>query len=146
MKLIILSLKKKNLSMISHFLIGLTFLIIIQMLALNLMFFMNDQISQFINCHAPCRKLSKHEIKLSTKAWITKDILAKIRYRHKLYSQIMKSKQPDPNLIYLHKKFRNSVVKHIKASKSYYLKNYFLCNRNNVKKNLVRNQIDHKYQ
>ena len=27
--------------------------------------FMNDQISQFINCHAPCRKLSKHEIKLS---------------------------------------------------------------------------------
>ena len=100
---------------------------------------MNDQISQFINCHAPCRKLSKHEIKLSTKAWITKDILAKIRYRHKLYSQIMKSKQPDPNLLYLHKKFRNSVVKHIKASKSYYLKNYFLCNRNNVKKNLVRN-------
>ena len=93
---------------------------------------MNDQISQFINCHAPCRKLSKHEIKLSTKAWITKDILAKIRYSHKLYSQIMKSKQPDPNLIYLHKKFRNSVVKHIKASKSYYLKNYFLCNRNNV--------------
>ena len=146
MKLIILSLKKKNLSMISHFLIGLTFLIIIQMLALNLMFFMNDQISQFINCHAPCRKLSKHEIKLSTKAWITKDILAKIRYRHKLYSQIMKSKQPDPNLLYLHKKFRNSVVKHIKASKSYYLKNYFLCNRNNVKKNLVRNQIDHKHQ
>ena len=104
------------------------------MLALNLMFFINDQISQFINCHAPCRKLSKHEIKLSTKAWITKDILAKIRYRDKLYSQIMKSKQPDPNLIYLHKKFRNSVVKHIKASKSYYLKNYFLCNRNNVKK------------
>ena len=83
------------------------------MLALNLMFFMNDQISQFINCHAPCRKLSKHEIKLSTKAWITKDILAKIRYRHKLYSQIMKSKQPDPNLIYLHKKFRKSVVKDI---------------------------------
>ena len=115
MKLIILSLKKKNLSMISHFLIGLTFLIIIQMLALNLMFFMNDQISQFINCHAPCRKLSKHEIKLSTKAWITKDILAKIRYRHKLYSQIMnsKNKQPDPNLIYLHKKFRKSVVKDI---------------------------------
>ena len=83
------------------------------MLALNLMFFMNDQISQFINCYAPCRKLSEHEIKLSTKAWITKDILAKIRYRHKFYSQIMKSKQPDPNLIYLHKKFRKSVVKDI---------------------------------
>ena len=92
----------------------------------------NYQISQFINCHAPCRKLSKHKIKLSTKPWITKNILAKIRYGDKLYSLIMKSKQPDPNLISLHKKFRNSVVKDNKASKSNYFKNYFLCNRNNI--------------
>ena len=107
----------------------------------------NDQISQFINCHAPCRKLSKHEIKLSTTPWITKDILAKIRYRDKLYSQIMKSIQPDPNLLSFHKRFRNScVVKDIKASKPNYLNNYFLCNRNNILKNLVRNQINHKHQ
>ena len=57
-----------------------------------------DQISQFINCYAPHKKVSKHEIKLSTKPWITKDILAKIRYRGKLYSRMMKSEQPDPNL------------------------------------------------
>ena len=56
----------------------------------------------------------------------------KIRYRYKLYSLIMKSKQPDPNLISLHKKFKNSVVKDNKASKSNYFKNYFLCNRNNI--------------
>ena len=37
-----------------------------------------DQISQFINYHVPRRKLSKREIKLSTKPWITKHILAKI--------------------------------------------------------------------
>ena len=37
------------------------------------------QISQFINSHVPRRKLSKHEIKSSTKPWITKPILAKIR-------------------------------------------------------------------
>ena len=35
----------------------------------------------------------------------------------------MKSKQPDPNLISLHKKFRNSVVKDNKVSKSNYFKN-----------------------
>ena len=46
----------------------------------------------------------------------------------------MKSKQLDPNLISLHKKFRNSVVKDTKANKSNYLKNYFLCSRNNIKK------------
>ena len=39
-----------------------------------------DQISQFINYHVnvPLRKLSKREIKLSTKPWITKHVLAKI--------------------------------------------------------------------
>ena len=46
-----------------------------------------DQISQFINSHVPRRKLSKREIKLSTKPCITKPILAKIRYRDKLYSK-----------------------------------------------------------
>ena len=47
-----------------------------------------DQISQFINSHLPRRKVFKREIKLSTKPWITKSILAKIRYRDKLYSKI----------------------------------------------------------
>ena len=36
-----------------------------------------DQISQFTNYHVPRRKLSKREIKLSFKPWITKHILAK---------------------------------------------------------------------
>ena len=45
-----------------------------------------DQISQFINSHVPCRKLSKCEIKLSTKPWITQEILAKMQYRDKVYS------------------------------------------------------------
>ena len=93
-----------------------------------------DQISQFINSHVPRRKLSKREIKLSTKPWITKPILAKIRYRDKLYSKIIRCKHSNPDLIYLHKKFRNSVVKDVKASKSDYFKNYFLCNKNNMKK------------
>ena len=98
-----------------------------------------DQISQFINSHVPRRKLSKREIKLSTKPWITKPILAKIRHRDKLYSKIIRCKHSNPNLIYLHKKFRNSVVKDVKASKSDYFKNSFLCNKNNMKKNLVWN-------
>ena len=78
--------------------------------------------------------LSKREIKLSTKPWITKPILSKIRYRDKLYSKIIRCKHSNPNLIYLHKKFRNSVVKDVKASKSDYFKNYFLCKKNNMKK------------
>ena len=80
-------------------------------------------IKSFVNSHVPCKKLSKGEIKLSTKAWINKDILAKIKYRDKLYSQVIKSKQPSRKLISIYKNFRNSVVKDIKASKSLYLKN-----------------------
>ena len=49
-----------------------------------------DQISLFINSHVPRRKLSKREIKLSTKPWITKEILAKMQYRDKVYSQVLK--------------------------------------------------------
>ena len=93
-----------------------------------------DQISQFINSHVPRRKLSKREIKLSTKPWITKEILAKMQYRDKVYSQVLKCNQPDPNMILLYKKLRNCVVKDIKICKSNYLKNYFLCNRNNMRK------------
>lgn len=92
-----------------------------------------DQISQFIYGHVPRTKLLKREIELSTKPWITKEILTKMKYRDKLYSQIIKCNQPNPNLISLYKKFRNNVVKDIKVCKYYYLKNYFLCNKNNMK-------------
>ena len=59
-----------------------------------------DRISQFINYHVnvPRRKLSKREIKLSTKPWITKHVLAKIRYRDKLYFKIIRCNS-NPNLI-----------------------------------------------
>ena len=80
--------------------------------------FSYDQISQFINSHVPRRKLSKRKIKLSTKPWITQEILAKMQYRDKVYSQVIKCNQPDPNMTLLYKKLRNSVVKDIKfASK-----------------------------
>ena len=38
-------------------------------------------------------------------------------------------------MIYLvHEKFRKNVVKDVKASKSDYFKNYFLCNKTNIQK------------
>ena len=100
----------------------------------NTKFDIYGQIFQFINSHVPRRKLSKREIKLSTTLWITKPILAKIGCRDKFYSKIIRCKHSNPNLIYLHKKSRNSVVKDVTANKSDYFKNYFLCNKNNMKK------------
>ena len=80
--MIILNLMKINLLMNSQLSTGKISPILIWMQTLNLIFFY-DQISQFINSHVPQRKLSKREIKLSTKPWITQEILAKMQYRDK---------------------------------------------------------------
>ena len=90
--------------------------------------------SSTLVCHVG--KLSKHEIKLSTKPWITKEILAKMQYRDKVYLQVLKCNQSDPKLNFLYKKLRIvlSVVKDIKVCKSHYLKNCFLCNKNDIRK------------
>ena len=65
-KMILLNLMKINLLMNSQLSTGKISPILIWMQTLNLIFFY-DQISQFINSHVPRRKLSKREIKLSTK-------------------------------------------------------------------------------
>lgn len=62
--------------------------------------------------------VSKKEVKISSKPWITKEIFAKMKYRDNLYSKLLKSKQPNPNLYYLNKKFRNRVDKDMKDSKT----------------------------
>ena len=56
-----------------------------------------------------------------------------MQYKDKVYSQVLKCNQPDQNLTLLYKKLRTSVVKDIKLCMSNYLKNYFLCNRNNMR-------------
>ena len=52
----------------------------------------------------------------------------------KLYSKLLKSKQPDPNIHYLYKTFRNWVVKDLKDSKSKYFNQYFSLNKCNIQK------------
>lgn len=54
-----------------------------------------------------------------------------IKYRDKLYSKLLKSKQPNPNFHYLCKKFRYRVVKDMKDSKSSYFNQYFSLNKHN---------------
>ena len=58
-----------------------------------------------------------------------------MNYRDKLYSKLLKCKQPDPNLRYLYKKFRNKVVKDLKDSKSTYFNQYFSLNKYNLRDN-----------
>ena len=93
-----------------------------------------DQIDSVCKVHVPCKRLSKKELKISCKPWITKEIFAKMKYRDKLHSKLLKSKQPNPNLHYLYKKFRNRIVKDMKDSKTSYFNQYFSLNKHNMQK------------
>jgi len=93
-----------------------------------------DQIDSVSKKHVPYKRLSKKEVKISSKSWITRQIFAKMKYGDKLYSKLLKSKQPDPNLHYLYKKLRNRIVKDLKDSKSSYFNQYFSLNRYNMQK------------
>ena len=57
-----------------------------------------------------------------------------MKYRDKLYSKLLKSKQPNPNLHYLYKKFRNRVVTDLKDSNTSYFNQYFSLNKHNMQK------------
>ena len=93
-----------------------------------------DQIDSVCKVHVPYKMLSKKEVKISSKPWITKEILAKMKYRDKLYSKLLKSKQPNPNLHYIYNKFRNRVDKNLKDSKTAYFNQYFSLNKHNIQK------------
>ena len=93
-----------------------------------------DQIDSVYKVLVPYKRLSKKEVKIASKAWISKEIFAKMKYRDKLYSKLFKSKQPNPNLHYLYKKFRNRVVKDLKDSKTSYFNQYFSLNQHNMQK------------
>ena len=96
--------------------------------------FFHDQIDSVCKIHVPYKRLTKKEVKISSKLWITKEILAKMKYRDKLYSKLLKCKQPNPNFNYLYKKFRNRVLKDLTDSKTSYFNQYFSLNKHNMQK------------
>lgn len=71
--------------------------------------FFFDQIDCDCKIHVPYKRLTKKEVKISSKPCITKEISGKMKYRENLYSTLLKCEQPNPNLNYLYKKFRKRV-------------------------------------
>ena len=86
----------------------------------------HDTISNVINKHIPIRQLSKRELKVKAKPWITPAIIKSIRVKNKLYKQFLKT-----NSNYYHSKYkfyRNRLNYLIKLSKRKYYSDYFLNN------------------
>ena len=85
-----------------------------------------------VKSHVPTKKMTKKDIKLHSKPWITPKIVKLIKYRDRLKRKMIKRCTLDNE--YLHKKFRNRVVAELKASRVAYYNHYFRNHRDNMKK------------
>ena len=89
------------------------------------------KISEIIEIHVPLRKLSKRQVRLLAKPWITKGIRLSIRKKNNLYKQYLRSK----NAYYWtnFKIYRNKIKHLLLISKKSYYNDYFTNNKSNIK-------------
>ena len=105
-----------------------------------------------INClldkMAPFKKLSKKEIELKQKPWLTSGILKAMKSRDNLYKKFMLAKDPlrKQNLLREFKIKRNLITSLIRSSKSEYYKNYFSEHCKNAKKHGKQFVVSSKFQ
>ena len=86
-----------------------------------------------VNRHAPLKKLTSKESKLSQKPWISSNILKMITIKNKLFNR--KKRQPNnDNIKILYNIFRNRVNRELNKSKKEYYSQYFEDNKTNSKK------------
>lgn len=89
-----------------------------------------SNLNKIVDKHVPLKQLSKKEIKISCKPWITKGLRTSIRKKKKLYVKFMKTKLRYYETKY--KIYRNKLSKLVKVSKKKYY-DFFLENSNNIK-------------
>lgn len=90
-----------------------------------------SNLNKIVDKHVPLKQLSKKEIKISCKPWITKGLRTSIRKKNKLYVKFMKTKLRYYETKY--KIYRNKLSKLVKVSKKKYYNDFFLENSNNIK-------------
>ena len=101
-------------------------------------------VSNIIDRHIPVKQLSRRELKLKSKPWITLGIKKSIQIKKNLYKKIIKTKST-----YYHSKFkiyRNKINHLLRISKKAYYNQYFLDHIKDGKKvwNGIKQIIHHK--
>ena len=94
------------------------------------------QFSNLLNNHAPIIKLSKRQLKLKSKPWITKDLLTSMKIQDNYFSDFKECSSPGLKH-YLHSKYkayRNRIVSLLRISKKLYYRDFFFSNSRNLKK------------
>ena len=91
-----------------------------------------EHLNSTIDKHAPLRYLTKNEVAIKSKPWLTKDILKSINTRIKYYKKIMSTK--DVKWYKIYKVYRDKINHLIRKSKNNYYKKYFIKFKQNSKK------------
>jgi hypothetical protein len=89
------------------------------------------KLSDIIDKHIPVKQLSKRELKIQSKPWISTAIRKSIQVKNEFYKKYLKTKSP-----YYHSKFkfyRNKLNHLLRISKRNYYSDYFNKNTNNGK-------------
>ena len=83
------------------------------------------KIESLLNEMAPIRKLSKNELRLEKRPWITKGILVSMHIRDKLSKRLSKMKNPlEKRIVFKHfKMYRNMIVTLLRRSKGITMQN-----------------------
>ena len=96
----------------------------------------DNKINEILDKHVPLKKLSKKELKLKAKPWITPEIIKSIQKRDKLLRLYIKMKESNRNeeLYTEYKKVRNKTVAMIRNSKKLYYQKYFNENAKDIRR------------
>ena len=97
----------------------------------------HKQFIQTLNKHAPIRYLSKKEMKVRQKPWLTKGILTSIKKKRSLFKKFKKLKLKFVNtdeVYQQYKPYRDTINTLKRKSKRLYYRDYFTRNVNNSKK------------
>ena len=91
----------------------------------------HTKLTELIDKHVPLKKVSKRQLRLQSKPWITKGIRSSIAIRNKLYKSYMSTS----NDYYFtkYKIYRNKLKHLILISKKSFYNNYFNTNKDNIK-------------
>ena len=84
----------------------------------------------------PIKKLTKNEVRLQKRPWITNGILISMKSRDKTYKEFIKEKDPSlRNTLHTrYKRIRNLIISLIRSSKKDHYAFYFEQHKSNVKK------------
>ena len=95
-----------------------------------------EKTNSIIDTYIPLKKLSKKELKIQAKPWITSAIRKSIERRDKILSNFIKSKDDEhkEELYSRFKSLRNKIVSLTRASKKLHFQRYFTENSKNIKK------------